>query len=225
MLLPTTLYLAFAQPYTRSRAPILPSFPPLLSEPLRAFHLVHHALLVLYDLWSASILSLVLDSLTKRVLLLGGRDSAHIVRENLVYLEPAAPHYPDAKRLDVYLAARTTPAADEWGVLRPVVLLLAAPSYRLAGLKSFPGPTIALRLRQLGYCVVVPALTPFDPSDPRTQEGKAIERMVAETRECLKWIAQNVERYGGEAEKVVLMGYGAGAHVASVRWHESVALA
>lgn len=140
-----------------------------------------------------------------------------VVRGDIVYI-PASATRP-ARLLDVYLPRSSRFDSDDEESEKenlpptPAIVLLAFPSYRLAGSRSFPVSAIARQLStHFNVRVVVPALTPFgwDGHD------RALERMVGETRACLAWVRRNILRYGGSPEKVYLMGYGAGAHIAAV---------
>ncbi|GAA6011596.1 hypothetical protein JCM10207_002673 [Rhodosporidiobolus poonsookiae] len=223
LLIPTTLHLLLAQPHSPT-PPLLPSLSPL--NPLRSFALTFHALRLLLDVHHARLVTLFLDALAKRVLLLGGKDAGAIVRENIVYVEATPPLYPEAKRLDVYLPSvpfsrgrARSPTAEK----APVVVLLCAPTYRHTS-KSLPSPSpsIALRLRRLGACVVVPALTPYSGG---MEDGEALRRMVGEVREVLKWVGESVGRYGGDGERVWVLGHGAGGHVGLLAIIQSAAVA
>lgn len=90
----------------------------------------------------------------------------------------------------------------------PVVLLVASPSYRFLSSKSFPSSQIALRLRRLGYCVVVPSLTSFPDA--------TAEEMVWEIRECLRWIGEEIQAFGGDARRIWVLGAGVGATLANL---------
>ncbi|GAA5827706.1 hypothetical protein JCM11251_001798 [Rhodosporidiobolus azoricus] len=208
-LIPLTLHLLFSQPYSY-QPPLFPVLPPFsLSKSAR---LTFHTLRLLYDTWRAHIPLLFFDGLAKRVLLLGGKDGGKIVKENVVYLEACPPLYSEAKRLDIYYPSPSFGGEDELAhVPAPIILLLPSPTYRLfPSLRSFPAPHIALRLARLGALVVIPSLSSYHG---RMEDGECIERMVAEVREVIKWAGENGARYGGDVEKVWVIGHGAGAHV------------
>ncbi|GAA6054110.1 hypothetical protein JCM3770_006177, partial [Rhodotorula araucariae] len=211
VLVPATLHLVFAQ-RPSARPPLLPRL--RLFAPLANARLTLPAIDVARDLFAASLVSLALDTLTQRVLLLGGREASSIVRENIPY------HHPDvgALRLDVYLPQRPATARAREGegegegesevALAPVVVLLPAASYRLLAFRSFPAPLIALRLARRGACVVVPSLS------PGPGPGGGVHCAVQDLREVLRWVAQRAEAYGADAERTTILGVGAGAHVA-----------
>ncbi|GAA5955807.1 hypothetical protein JCM3765_001857 [Sporobolomyces pararoseus] len=219
--IPLTLHLLFSQsrlPRTsdsRSFLPLpkLPHLPLFTPSPLSPIRLTHSFLLLLHEAYQASLISLFFDSISKRILILGGNGSSKILRENIIYLSSPDPRYP-SKRLDVYYPASNDfeeeeeqdGEGSERQSLKPVILLLASPTYRSLSSKSFPSSQIALRLRRLGYCVIVPSLTSYPDS---TTQG-----MVYELRAVLKWIEREIEAFGGDKRKVWIMGQGVGASLA-----------
>ncbi|CAO1613400.1 unnamed protein product [Sympodiomycopsis kandeliae] len=65
---------------------------------------------------------------------------------------------------------------------------------------------LALRFRRMGYCVIVPDITFFP-------EGKVKESIV-DVRLVLRWVGDHISRYGGDPDKIHLMGHGLSAHLA-----------
>lgn len=65
---------------------------------------------------------------------------------------------------------------------------------------------LALRLRRMGNCVVIPDITYF-PED-------RIKQSVSDVREVLRWVGQNISRYGGDPQRIHLMGHGLSSHLA-----------
>ncbi|GAA5845390.1 hypothetical protein JCM5353_004820 [Sporobolomyces roseus] len=206
LILPTTLHLLLSQdhlPSSRSFLPFaLPHIPLFTPSILTPIHLTHSALRILYDGYRSSLISLFFDSISKRILILGGSDSSKILKENIIYLPSSDPRHQASKRLDVYYPELYSASAV---ALAPVVVLLPSPSFRFMSSKAFPSAQIALRLRRLGYCVVVPSISSF----PET----TLETMVYETRECLRWIKDEIAEFGGDRKRVWVLGHGAGAHV------------
>lgn len=208
--LPATLRLALADPQPR----LLPPFH--LFHPRQNFRIWVSFSRSLLDLHRSHFLTHFLEDLTKKVLLLRRTGSVRTCRANIVFVPADLGTGRPARRLDVYLTDENdTTGEDKENVpLAQVIILLAFPSYRLAGSRAFPASAIAAQLRStLDVCVVVPSLTPFTNDEP---EGEALERMVGETRECVKWVGENIARYGGDSEQIWFMGFGAGAHIASV---------
>ncbi|GAA5885874.1 hypothetical protein JCM16303_000092 [Sporobolomyces ruberrimus] len=216
--IPTTFHLLFSQdhlPKKRSFLPFtfphLPLFTPSFLGPI---HLTHSLLRLLWDAHRCSLLSLFFDSISKRILILGGSDSSKILKENIVYLSSSDPLKTRSKRLDVYYASRTSSpypshdSSEDPPELAPVVLLIASPSYRSLSSKAFPSSQIALRLRRLGYVVVVPSLSSFP-------EG-TMQEMVWETRESLRWIKDEIGAFGGDRKRVWVLGQGVGASIGAL---------
>ncbi|GAA6008395.1 hypothetical protein JCM11491_004460 [Sporobolomyces phaffii] len=228
--IPTTAHLLFSQaqvapshssssflPFT---LPNLPLFSPNVLAPI---HLTHSILRLLYDAYRASLVSLFFDSISKRILILGGSDSSSILKENIVYSSSRSSSHPLSNRLDVYYPEthyrRRREDSTDAPSAAPVILLLASPTYRVLGMRSFPGSQIALRLRRLGYCVVVPSLTSLPGRDGPGVDGDGttapgMETLVGEVRASLSWIRDEVERFGGDRENVWILGQGVGATVA-----------
>lgn len=138
--IPWILYLLLAQtdPPTNVRLPFLPL------HPLRTTKITLYALRLLRDLVASQAISLFLDSQLRRVMVLGGKDAKTILKENVLYAE-------GGRRLDVYLPVR------EGRELAPVIVYVGGGNWRWW--RKNAGAQTALRLRKLGYAVVVPELT------------------------------------------------------------------
>jgi len=67
---------------------------------------------------------------------------------------------------------------------------------------------LALRLRRLGYCVVVPDITYFPEA--------RIRASVIDLRLVLRWVGANISRYGGDPNKIHVMGHGFSAHLVTL---------
>ncbi|GAA5931081.1 uncharacterized protein JCM15063_002538 [Sporobolomyces koalae] len=218
--LPATLHLLFSQDHRSQKRfwlPFrLPRLPLFAHGALAPMQLTHTFLRLVWQGYRASLLSLFFDSIAKRILILGGLDSAKILKENIVYLAALDPGGAPSKRLNVYFPDDRTRAASD-SHAAPVIVLITSPSYRFLSSKQFPSAQIALRLRRLGYCVVVPDITSFPDAD--------LERMVYELRECLKWVMNSISSYRGDKERVWILGQGAGAHIAALTVVQSAVVA
>ncbi|BGP58106.1 hypothetical protein JCM8202v2_005763 [Rhodotorula sphaerocarpa] len=217
LFVPAVLHVVLSTPSSRLLPPLR------LFHPIQNYRLLVTCYCTLLDLHRSGIVNLLLDEWARKIVLLGGGTAAEggtgmreVVRGDIVYI-PASATRP-ARLLDVYLPRSSRFDSDDEESEKenlpptPVIVVLAFPSYRLAGSRSFPASAIARQLStHLNARVVVPALTPFGDGHDR-----ALERMVGETRACLAWVRRNILRYGGSPEKVYLMGYGAGAHIAAL---------
>lgn len=65
---------------------------------------------------------------------------------------------------------------------------------------------LALRLRRMGYCVIVPDISWYP-------EGR-IKTSIVDLRLVLRWAAANCKRYGGDERQIYLLGHGMSAHLA-----------
>ncbi|UZJ54327.1 hypothetical protein CBS101457_003647 [Exobasidium rhododendri] len=162
------------------------------------------------------VLPAILDWSYRRVMVLGTQGGG-IVKENILY---GSPH--PGKRLDIYLPPSKQPAPDlpyagtsndaDGDSTRklakaPVVVFIPSPIPPLTWTgKRKTYLQLALRLRRMGYCVVVPDIT-FYPE-------ARINASIVDLRLVLRWVADNCERYGGDAKRINLLGHGMSAHLA-----------
>ncbi|PWN92966.1 alpha/beta-hydrolase [Acaromyces ingoldii] len=64
---------------------------------------------------------------------------------------------------------------------------------------------LALRLRRQGYCVFVPDITWYPEA--------RVKASVIDLRLVLRWVADNCARYGGDVNRIHVMGHGMSAHL------------
>ncbi|SPO42305.1 uncharacterized protein PSFLO_07788 [Pseudozyma flocculosa] len=64
---------------------------------------------------------------------------------------------------------------------------------------------LALRFRRMGYCVIVPDITYYPES--------RIKSSIIDLRLVLRWTGKNCQRYGGDPQKIYVMGHGLSAHL------------
>ncbi|KAM0751203.1 alpha/beta-hydrolase [Meredithblackwellia eburnea MCA 4105] len=214
-----TLYLLLAQtdPPTNVSLPFLPI------APARCLKVSYYILRLSRDFISARAIDLFLDLQVRRVMLLGGKDARKILKENILYAE--GKDGKEGKRLDVYYpifqkphpATKKTEGQDssEEGAsqsssepvperqLGPVIVFFGGGNWTWWSKKW--GSQCALRLRRLGYCVVVPDIVQWP-------DGKMPE-MVTSVRKVLQWTEEKIQTYGGDPEQIYILGYGSGAHV------------
>ncbi|SPC62734.1 uncharacterized protein UHOD_05763 [Ustilago sp. UG-2017b] len=161
----------------------------------------------------------IFDWSYRRIMVIGTTKGSRVVKEGILYGSPSR-----GKRLDVYLPAdapasshqhagagadayrsgQSAASSSSNGV--PVIVVipsmlgpLAVTSKRKLYLQ------LALRLRRMGYCVVVADITYYPES--------RIKSSVIDLRLVLRWTAKNCQRYGGDPSKIYVMGHGLSAHL------------
>lgn len=120
-------------------------------------------------------------------MVLGGKGAKKVIRENVLY----AP----GKRLDVYLPASRGGGLERDEATAPVIVILGGGNWSFWRKRS--GAQMALRLRRLGYVVVVPDVAQWP--DARLPE------MVQDLRHVLEWAGERVDGYGGDKERIFLL--------------------
>ncbi|CAO1635656.1 unnamed protein product [Parajaminaea phylloscopi] len=195
----------------------------------------------------------ILDWSYRRVVVLGTAAGAAVVKEGILYGDPAA-----GKRLDVYIPPAATSAANRKGQTPDVHIPLGKRHRKHSTLFDEPPPAVgpdgdpiqdgedaldgaptprrtqrgaavivflpstippiawtsnrktylqlALRLRRMGHCVVVPDVSYFPES--------RIRESIIDVRLVLRWVGEEISRYGGDPERIHLMGHGLSAHLA-----------
>ncbi|KAK4051505.1 hypothetical protein OIO90_004719 [Microbotryomycetes sp. JL221] len=186
------LYLSLAQldrPPT-SRFILLPL------SPIRAFKITLHTIVIVRDLISSNFVSLLFDLQLRRVLILGGKDRKQIIKDNVLFGR-------EGRRLDVYYAVKDKGLEH---VPAPVVVFVGGGNW--TWWSKGKAAQIALRLRRLGFVVVVPQLR---------QWGQVkTPGMVTDLRLALEWVGERIKIYGGDDQQIQVMGFGSGAHIASL---------
>lgn len=136
-------------------------------------------------------------------MVLGTQSGSEIVMENIIYSD-------EGKMLDAYTPPPPAPNKNGAGPdipLAPIVVILptSVPLIRRAsGRKTYL--QLALRFRRQGYAVVVPEIT-FYPQG-RVAAG------VADVRSVLAWIGSEAPLFGGDVNRIYLLGHGMSAHLA-----------
>lgn len=158
----------------------------------------------------------IFDWSYRRIMVIGTTKGSRVVKEGILYGSPSR-----GKRLDVYLpgdapssqhangdgfrpSSSSTPSPSSNGV--PVIVVipsmlgpLTVTSKRRLYLQ------LALRLRRMGYCVIVADITYYPES--------RIKSSVIDLRLVLRWTAKNCQRYGGDPSKIYVLGHGLSAHL------------
>jgi len=105
------------------------------------------------------------------------------------------------QKLDVYEPAVAAPPGG-----RTVVVFFYGGSWR--GGKRDTYKFVGEALTSKGYLAVLP--------DYRVHPEAVYPTFVEDAAGAVKWAADNAARYGGNKDKIVLMGHSAGAHIASL---------
>lgn len=120
-------------------------------------------------------------------------DNGHKISRDIAYGTEAR------QRLDIY-----APAMTEGGA--PVVIFLYGGSWK-RGEKAqyrFVGEALADR----GFVAVLP--------DYRVYPEARFPAFVEDAARALGWVADNIDRWGGNPDRLYLMGHSAGAHIAAL---------
>ncbi|SDA02340.1 BZ3501_MvSof-1269-A2-R1_Chr12-3g03551 [Microbotryum saponariae] len=192
--LPWILYLIFAQDDPPPSVPL----PYLPYSPYKCLKITSASFQFLRDLIASGYIALWFDLQIKRFTVLSGKDGSVYVQRNIPYAEGFT-----ANKLDIYRPEGYDPVTSN--VEAPVIVLVGGANWTLWN-KTL-GAQIALRLRRLGYCVVVPDLR---------QSPAKIPEMVTDLRLALEWVGDFIKGFGGDADALYILGYGSGAHLASL---------
>lgn len=144
----------------------------------------------------------IFDWSYRRIMVIGTTKGSRVVKEGILYGSPSR-----GKRLDVYLPADASGVPRSSGgngvpvvvVIPSMIAPLTITSKRRLYLQ------LALRLRRMGYCVIVADITYYPES--------RVKSSIVDLRLVLRWTGQNCQRYGGDASKIHVMGHGLSAHL------------
>ncbi|SNX85204.1 uncharacterized protein MEPE_03913 [Melanopsichium pennsylvanicum] len=151
----------------------------------------------------------IFDWSYRRIMVIGTTKGSRVVKEGILYGSPSR-----GKRLDVYLPAENSTSSSSSNHQQGVNTNNGVPV--IVVIPSMLGPLtvtskrrlylqLALRLRRMGYCVVVADITYYPES--------RIKSSVIDLRLVLRWTAKNCRRYGGDASKIYVLGHGLSAHL------------
>ncbi|OAQ33480.1 alpha/beta-hydrolase [Linnemannia elongata AG-77] len=110
------------------------------------------------------------------------------------------------KTLDVHAPDLTTQQAAGKQTGRPVVIFIYGGAWSSGSKKFYT--LLGAQLRIMGYVAVIPDYTTF----PR---GLSKE-MEEDVQMAIQWTQEHCETYGGDPNKIYLMGHSAGAHLCSL---------
>ena len=112
-------------------------------------------------------------------------------------------HYLDIYGSRTLLQQQSSLVVDQNGKKKPVIIFLTGGAW-IIGYRMW-GNLLARALVPFGILVVMPDYRNF----PRVN----IDGMVQDCDMSIQWVLDNIEHYGGDSEKVVLVGQSAGAHI------------
>jgi len=145
-------------------------------------------------------------------------EPARVITDVDYNIEEVGPPTFESNSLDLYLPARPDGTESD---LRPVVVWVHGGAW-MTGDKSNRMTDKARLFNDLGYIVVSInyRLSP-DISDGDLTGAFAPTRVrspdhVADVAEAIGWITRNIQGYGGDPDRLVLIGHSAGAHLVSL---------
>ncbi|SPO28620.1 uncharacterized protein UTRI_04498 [Ustilago trichophora] len=186
----------------RSFAPFLPINPIRCAKvDLAAFRYTLTAFRIIFPA--------IFDWSYRRIMVIGTTKGSRVVKEGILYGSPSR-----GKRLDVYLPADPPASSssphhgDTSTSSNGVPVIVVIPS--MLGPLTITSKRrlylqLALRLRRMGYCVIVADITYYPES--------RIKSSVIDLRLVLRWASKNCQRYGGDPSKIYVLGHGLSAHL------------
>ena len=105
---------------------------------------------------------------------------------------------------------------EKWNELKPVVIFIHGGGWAIGDKSNKPKSKIAL-FEDLKYVYVSInyRLSPF-PYQPNNPDRIMHPTHVKDVAKAIKYIYDNIEEYGGDKNKMAVMGHSAGAHLASL---------
>ncbi|KAG0050165.1 hypothetical protein BGZ83_005057 [Gryganskiella cystojenkinii] len=125
------------------------------------------------------------------------------------------------KTLDIYIPDRPNKNVDQdqatftndnnknnkdKNALLPVIVFIYGGAWCSGSKKTYT--LIGARFRALGYIVIIPEYTTFPAG--------LVRDMQEDIRMAVQWTHQNCRRYGGDPDRIYLMGHSAGAHLCAL---------
>lgn len=107
-----------------------------------------------------------------------------------------------AEKLDIF-----TPPGHSRADRRPVVAFLHGGAWRALGLKASSFPAATFTGRGVLYVAIGFSLMPVAGS---------LDEMIWQCRTALAWLATEIGEYGGDPERIYLIGHSSGAHLAGM---------
>ncbi|RIB04795.1 Alpha/Beta hydrolase protein [Gigaspora rosea] len=130
-----------------------------------------------------------------------GKRIRRIIKEDIYYGSNS-----NSNRLDVYIPDTSKYPQIFDAAFHPVIVFIHGGSWG-SGDKIWYS-LLALRLRQMGYVVVVPNVTLY----PKAK----VDVMLSDIKRTLVWTKRFISKFGGDPNKIYIMGHSSGAHLASL---------
>jgi arylformamidase len=113
--------------------------------------------------------------------------------------------------LDIFVASQKVAARQAEPGRAPVLVFLHGGYWRSLDKKDFS--FMAPAFTQVGACVVIPnyALCPGEPGQPVT-----VADIVLQSVKALVWVYRNIAQYGGDPQRITVVGHSAGGHLAGM---------
>ncbi|CAH7668384.1 lipase [Phakopsora pachyrhizi] len=143
-------------------------------------------------------IELMLDYSYRKIIVLRYRpnNQQKIIKSDIIYS-------PNKNRLDVYLPIQSESLNPDDNN-HPVLLFIHPGDWRWTDKSHYL--QLGLRFRRFGYCVVIPDFTQFP-------DGRC-DQATSDIKKALDWVHSSIRDYGGDANRIFLLGHGSGAHLA-----------
>jgi dienelactone hydrolase len=113
--------------------------------------------------------------------------------------------------------ANTTTATTTKKKKKPVLIFICGGTWQIH--QRYYAMGLGRALSPLGILVIVPDYRPYTSSSSSKKKEKndsnhvSIKEMIDDVDSSVDWVLNNVEEYGGDKEKVMLVGQSAGGHL------------
>ena len=114
--------------------------------------------------------------------------------------------------------ANTTTATTTKKKKKPVLIFICGGTWQIH--KRYYAMALGRALSPLGILVIVPDYRPYTSSSSSSKKKEkndskhvSIKEMIDDVDSSVDWVLNNVEEYGGDKEKVMLVGQSAGGHL------------
>ncbi|KAG0089745.1 hypothetical protein BGZ92_004266 [Podila epicladia] len=114
------------------------------------------------------------------------------------------PKRPDNK-MDIH-ANLNSDSGYTSSVLRPVVVFIYGGSWSSGSKLKYT--LLGAKLRQMGYVVMIPDYTLYPKG--------SVNHMQEDVKLAVQWASRNCRQYGGDPQRLYLMGHSAGAHLCAL---------